>query len=268
MTDNKKQLVLILFVAGLALIGFALLLMNRPQSGPTVNAVPLSRVQVETGNIYLLRAGFAQREKSASRDFLYNMDSLETLDAAEAILSLDSAHRVRVLENSVITLESVKGLEADHIEIILKRGEIRIENYGREGELIIAKNGERISAENYNGSKLSAAAVIPPQSIDRSTPELELAGLNSDEISATLAQNRPQFFRCYTLSLQKNSNFKGDVSLSFTVEPSGRVSSAEVLSSQIDDKDFQNCLLETTRRLTFKGFQGSPLTTVFPLQFE
>ena len=267
MTEKKTQLVIAFCAIGVLLLSAGLFLVNRGQTS-TVGEFRLARVERETGDVFTIRTGYSQREKVQTRAPLFNLDSVETSDTGDAVISFESAFRVRVMENSLVTLEKVDDHEGYHVVLIIKRGEIKVENFGRDGELLIAKNGERVNAADYNGSQLSLAPAVPPQSFDSFSEPAKEQGLSSDEVSATLAQSKTQFFKCYTQVLQKNPKAKGSVSMSFTIENSGRLSLAEITASEIQDENFKSCLKEVLKRIEFKPFSGAPIATIVPMQFE
>lgn len=267
MTEKKTQLVIAFCAIGVLLLSAGLFLVKRGQTS-AVGEFRLARVERETGDVFTIRTGYAQREKVIARSPLYNLDSVETADTGDALITFESAFRVRVMENSLVTLEKVDDQESYHVVLIVKRGEIKVENFGRDGELVIGKNGERVNAADYNGSQLSLAPAIPPQSLDSFSEPIKEQGLSGDEISATLAQNKTQFFKCYTQVLQKTPTAKGSVSMSFTVENSGKLSLAEITASEIQDDQFKNCLKEVLKRIEFKAFNGAPIATIVPMHFE
>ncbi len=56
--------------------------------------------------------------------------------------------------------------------------------------------------------------------------------------------------------------------MSFTIEKSGKISNPNVASSQLNDNEFKACLFEVLKRIEFKAFEGEPISTVIPLNFE
>lgn len=231
--------------------------------------IRLARIDRETGKVYALRSGYTQRELVDKRVNLYNLDSVETLETGEAVLAFESAYRVRIYNNTLVTLERVDDQQGFHVVLIIKRGDIRIENFGRDGELFIAKNGDRVSASDYNSSPLAQTPVEPPKPNEAfETPVSGDQGLSEEEIGTVMNNHRTSFFKCYTQLLQKEPSAKGNVSLSFTIENSGKLSVAEVTASQLQNEDFKKCLLEVLRRIEFRSFKGPAISTLFPLKFE
>ncbi|PIS11948.1 MAG: energy transducer TonB [Bdellovibrio sp. CG10_big_fil_rev_8_21_14_0_10_47_8] len=268
MPENKNQLVIGFLVLGLALVGLSTYFsFFAPRK--TYQEIPLAKVQRETGKVYAVRAGYTQKELVETRTTLVSLDSVETQDIGEALILFENSYQIRVFNNAMVTLEKVEDQQDFHVVLIIKRGDIKVESFGRDGDLFIAKNGERISAAQYNSSQLAHAAVVPPVPVDNfSNPAPANEGLAEDEISTTMNEHRSSFFKCYTQLLQKDPTAKGQVSLSFTVENNGKLSVAEVTASDIKQDEFRQCLVEVLRRIEFRSFRGPPISTLFPLKFE
>lgn len=270
MTDQKNQLVAGFLIAGAALIGFSVYFSFFSKEKEDLTS-RIARVESQTGKVFVLHAGLTQKELVQTRANLASLDSVETLDTGEALISFESAYRVRVYNNALVTLEKVQEEKSSHSILIIKRGEIKIENFGRDGELFIAKNGERIAAADYNSSTLAQTAVQNPVSSETLANESN-QGLTADEISVTISNHRTSFFKCYTQLLQKDPSIKGTVSLSFTIETTGKQSVSDVTTTELAGKsldvEFKKCLLEVMKRIEFRPFQGAPISTIFPLKFE
>lgn len=266
MPDQKNQLVAGFILIGIALIGLSYYFSTRAQTA-TIAETRLARVEKNSGKVSVLRNGYTQRENIELRASVNNLDSIETTDLGEATLEFDSAYRVKILDNTLVTIEKVDDPDDYHIVLIVKRGDVRVENFGREEALFIAKNGERVSATDYNGSSLSQTPVVAPTPVE-SMMSSDSSGLSEEEITSTMNSNRTAFFKCYTQLLQKDPSSKGQVTLSFSIENNGKLSMSEVTSSTINDQDFKSCLISVLQRVEFKSFSGPAISTLFPLKFE
>lgn len=268
MPENKNQLVFGFLFLGLLLVGlstyFSFFSNRKPERD-----IRLAQIERETGKVFALRSGYTQKENVTQRTPLYNLDSVETMETGEAIVAFESAFRVRLFNNTLVTLERSDDPQEIRVILIVKRGEVRVETVGRDQELFIAKNGERISASVYNNSQLARVPVQPPQPNEAfSNPIPSNQGLSEEEINTVMSNHRSSFFKCYTQLLQKEPSAKGNVSLSFTIENNGKLSVAEVTASQMQNEEFKKCLLEVLRRIEFRSFQGPSISTLFPLKFE
>lgn len=267
-SDQKSQLVLGFFLVGIALVSLSLYYTFKSPKSDFSEPV-LARVERDTGKVTLFRGGFIHKESILKRASVRNNDSVETDETGEATLSFESAYRVQVLLNSLVTLERTDDSQDLHVVLIIKRGQIRIENYGREGELYISKNGEKVLASEYQNSQLAMAVIENPE-IDSSIPvnSADRRTLSTEEIQNTLDAQRTSFYKCYTQLLQKMPQAKGQTNLSFTIENSGQISNVTVSSSQINNDDFKKCVKEVLNRVTFRSFNGPVVSGTYPLQFE
>ena len=200
---------------------------------------------------------------------VFKLDSVETPPDGDATLEFDSAYRIRVQENSLVTLDE----EKDRVVLIIKRGEVQVENFGREGGVFISREGTRWEATDYENvfKKQTLPDSLPEVAASESTAGLTSPignGLSAEYIQDILKTARGSFFKCYTQALQRTPGIVGQASLSFTIESTGKISNAEISYCSINDADFKRCLIDAIRRVEFTSFDGDPITTAFPIKFE
>ncbi len=268
--EDKSKLVAGFLIVGLLLIGFSIYFTFYTKEAASLES-QLAKVELVTGKVIAFHNGYTSKEIIEKKGSLYNLDSVETQDTGEAEITFESTFKVRMLNNTLVTVEKIATDKGYQAVLILKRGEISVVNIGRDGELFIAKNGERISAIDYNNSQLAKSPiseeVSSPSEVSPSTQ-----GLTEEEISSVMSNHRSSFFKCYTQLLQKDPAVKGDISLAYTIENNGKLSVAEISSYKMgiqpENDDFKKCLLEVLKRIEFRAFQGPPISTLFPLKFE
>lgn len=268
MAKKNTWLIPSLIIAGLVSLALSLFVASQTEKQKP-GARPLARLELNLGKVFVLRKNMTQKEILARRATLFALDSVETGVDGDATMEFDSAYRIRIQENSLITLDD----ENDRIVLIIKRGDVQVENFGRDGTVFVSKDGVRWSATDYEMNyKKQAPAETLPDLAPSETPSAPVnnAGdtLTSEYIQDTLKTYRTQFFKCYTQLLQKTPGIVGQTSISFTIERTGKISQAEIASSSINDLTFKKCLTDATRRVEFKSFRGDPISTVFPLRFE
>lgn len=266
---KNSRLIPSLIVIGLLSLALSLFIASRTEK-QKLGEAPLARLDLNLGKVFILRKNMNQKELLKKRTSLFALDSVETGPDGDATLDFDSSYRIRILENSLITADE----ESDRIVLIIKRGDLQVENFGREGTVYISRDGIRWSATEYeqNYKKQASLQSLPDlapstDSTSASASHTE-SGLTSDFIQDTLRLQRPAFFKCYTQLLQKTPGVVGQASISFTIEKTGKVYNAEVASSNINDAAFKKCLIDAIRRVEFKSFTGEAVSTVFPLKFE
>lgn len=266
----KNGLVPILVGIGILCLGLSLYLATRTEKS-LFTQKPLATLSNGSGQVSIFRKNMTTKETLTQKTFLYTLDSVETSADGEAMMEFDSGYRIHIPENTLLTLAQ----ERDRTTLLLKRGDIQVENYGQEDTLFISKDGARWKPNEY---ELVHKARRGDQSLPESStgsaevtaiPSTQLKeGLSPDYIQDMMRSQRQNFFKCYTQLLQKTPGLTGQASLSFVIEPSGKVTQPEVASSNIQDSTFKKCLVEAVQRVEFKSFRGEALSTVFPLKFE
>lgn len=259
-----------LIIAGILSVALSLFIASQTEKQKP-GSHPLARIELNLGKVHILRKNMTLKETLTRRATLFSLDSVETTADGDATLEFDSAYRIRVQENSLITLDE----ENERIVLIIKRGDVQVENFGREGSVFVSREGVRWNATDYemNYKKQvpseSLPDLAPAETGSISSPTANMTdGLTSEYIQDTLKTHRGSFFKCYTQLLQKTPGLVGQASISFTIEKTGRVSQATIASTSINDAAFKKCLIDAIQRVEFKAFTGDPISTVFPLRFE
>lgn len=263
--DQKNSLVVFFLVAGLVLFALAFWIGKRTSTAPQQSI--LAHVLRETGQSTIIRAGYTKKELVDRKMPLSNLDSVETNETGEAILEFQTGDRIRIFENSLITIEQNENETSGSLVVVLKKGDLKIETQGRDKLLLIAKNGKRIAAADFENSSLQGAP-LQISTASNEAPAKTNSQLSDEEISSTLLSHKASLDKCYIKLLQKDPQAKGQVSLSFSIENSGKIAMTEFNSAQFKDEDFKKCLLDLVQRISFRPFSGPAVSTVFPIQFE
>lgn len=269
MTKNN-WLIPSLIAIGLLSLALSFFIASRTEKQKT-GQTPLARIELNLGKVFVLRKNMTQKDTLTKRAPLYALDSVETGADGDATMDFDSSYRIRVEENTLITLDQ----DEERIIIIIKRGDVQVENFGKDDTVYVSRDGVRWTATDYEQQykKQTPTQTLPDlapsgDNMPESSSKRADGGLTADFIQETLRLQRGAFFKCYTQLLQKTPGVVGQASLSFTIERSGKVFNAEVASSSITDATFKKCLVEALRRVEFKSFTGDAISTVFPLKFE
>jgi len=266
MLQQNKSWPKLLLGAGLFLILISFFLLKKwNETASTANV--LARTEDIQGPVFLTKKFSTQKNRISSNVSLLSLDTLETAADAQVLLEFPSSYRLRLSGGTVVTFEE----NGEQTLVILKQGDLLVENFGREGSLFISKAGRRVSATEFELEKQnktsSGGGLLPPAN----SPNAATAGggaLSQDDVQATLQKHKPMFFKCYTQLLQKTPGVTGQVTLAFVIEKSGKISQPEITNTSISDPQFRSCLLEALSRVEFRAFSGDPVSTIFPLKFE
>lgn len=257
---QKNNLAVYLIGAGLVVIGVSFFISKKivesSASGPLA-----ATTEEASGRVFLIKKYKTQKIQLKDPVDVFSLDTVETDKDSELVVSFPSAYRIRLLPETSVVFEVTKS--ATHL--ILRRGDVKIENFGREDSVWITSQGQKLSATAYELKKNVIES--PPEA---TTPPLNVRneGLTPEEIQNTLANSRGPFYKCYTQLLQKTPGVVGQASMTFTILNSGKISAPQVSHSSLSDERFKACLIEALSRIEFKSFVGEPISTVFPLKFE
>lgn len=188
-------------------------------------------------------------------------DIIRTGENSDVVIQLQNEAQFRLTDKSEIIIDQ---LDNGSPLIIIRSGEIYVEKFGNKPSFWVRKDGQLLSALDFALSDKSylnkLKEPIPIQS--------ESDQMSQTEIETILNNKKNDFFKCYGQVLQKNSQARGSVLISFSIQNFGQTQKIEVTQSDIDDPIFKSCLTEVVARTQFKKFSGNPITTVFPLKFE
>lgn len=266
MEKNKIPWVVGLLVFGLSALAISFWIDYRAQRERDA-LIRIGQVERQVGDVYVFKPGANRKRKVGQIEFVSPFDTVETGESSEARIALDNTASVRILPESMVTLERVEMIDGVQDVLLLQRGEIEVESPGRDGEFFIAKNGQRVKASDYHRLPLSKEPIDQPVSVETDVTDAK-SGLSGDEITATLTAQRPNFMKCYARLLQTDSKAKGTMTMSFTIENSGKVGLIELNSAELKNEEFKKCLSSVLGRVQFRAFQGTAISTFFPLKFE
>lgn len=266
---SKNGLITLLVCIGVVCLGLSLFLSLRSDKN-TFAQKPLATLIQNSGKISVFRKNMTVKEILSQKTMLFSFDSVETAADGEATMEFDSGYRLHLPENILVTISGNK----DQVNLVLKKGDVQVENFGAEGSLFISKEGSRWSANDYElvYKKRQGDPSLPDTSASADTSSLPTLqtkdGLSPDYIQDMMRSQRQTFFKCYTQLLQKSPGVTGQATLSFIIDKNGKVLQPEIASSNIADAVFKKCLVAALQRMEFKSFTGDPISTVFPLKFE
>ena len=99
------------------------------------------------------------------------------------------------------------------------------------------------------------------------TGESNKAARSREEIERVFDVNKGSIYALYNRALRQNPALQGKVVLKLTIEPDGRVSSCEVVSSELGDKELEQKLVQRVLLFTFDKRDVERITTTKPIDF-
>jgi protein TonB len=93
------------------------------------------------------------------------------------------------------------------------------------------------------------------------------ASRSADEIALVFTKNKGAIDAMYARALRDNPALQGKVVLELTIAPSGDITAAHIVSSDLNDKEFESKLLARIRLFKFDAKDVAALTATKPIDF-
>src|SRR6202142_2072823 len=93
------------------------------------------------------------------------------------------------------------------------------------------------------------------------------ASRSADEIALVFTKNKGAIDAMYARALRENPALQGKVVIELTISPSGDITAARVLSTELHDTEFENKLVARIRLFKFEAKDVAALTATKPIDF-
>jgi TonB family protein len=93
------------------------------------------------------------------------------------------------------------------------------------------------------------------------------ASRSAEEVALVFDKNKGAIYALYTRALRDNPAMQGKVVVELSIAPSGDVTAARIVSSELNDPVFEAKLLARIRLFKFDAKDVAPLTTTKPIEF-
>jgi TonB family protein len=93
------------------------------------------------------------------------------------------------------------------------------------------------------------------------------ASRGSEEIALVFTRNKGAIDAMYARALRDNPALQGKVVIEITIAPSGEITAARIVSSELKDPEFESKLLARIRLFKFEARDVAPLTATKPIDF-
>lgn len=269
-----------------------------------VDHLLLANFKAETSGVFVKPFKNNQWEeiKSGGAGSLGALDQIQTGSRSSALLIFASNYQLRLNENSRAMLELIVAGTEYQIVMHLMAGSYEVIRKGATGQLFIQANRKRffpedqvakrdrwdeqffplmkLSQQGQNLSQQDPATIdteAEDKSLDRGSspgvPSEELTGdkllpLSNFEMDQELARSQNQFKKCQLNAIRDQEVSTGELLFGITVKPNGRVSEVKILSTDIPDGAFLQCLKSVIERIQFRQFPPPEVVRSYPIIFE
>ena len=93
------------------------------------------------------------------------------------------------------------------------------------------------------------------------------ASRSADEIALVFTKNKGAIDAMYARALRDSPALQGKVVIELTISPSGDITAARIISTELNDAEFEKKLLARIRLFKFEAKDVAPLTATKPIDF-
>jgi len=86
-------------------------------------------------------------------------------------------------------------------------------------------------------------------------------GLSKEAIQKVLEQQIPSIELCYQKALEKKPNIQGEATFQLMIDSKGRVTKVNMVSSKLNNKNLEQCIIQKIKEFTFPAPEGSDKVT-------
>jgi hypothetical protein len=255
--DNIYTYIFLFLGIGFISIGYML---TKTNTKTTQRPYLLGQIEKLSGNASITRKNHSRSHLLSESEPLNILDTIETHKQSQVELQFKNDAKIRLNPESKIIVDQ----EREVIIIILAKGSFVIESFGN-SPISVSYQGQRVKLQEWEQWVISQNNPHKPSGLNTYNSNDKLS---ENLVGDTIQAHKTKFLQCYNKLLQKTPGVSGSVTLAFTIEKSGRVSNPTIASSILTDSSFKSCLFEVLNRIEFKAFEGEPISTVIPLNFE
>jgi len=251
--------------------------------------------QMELGKISsfdgrVLIRNFKQTEfnELSSPTSVLHLDTLQIQSRSRMELEFPSNFKVAISGPALLVLEAWQSTSPQSPVLLhVLSGELEILTEGTKGQLYVMKDNQMLdpvaaAKTGTRGLILSSLNLVdsnseptapeaPPQpkanEVHPDSVSVENT-LSNEYIDANIAERQEDFQRCQTHAVRENAESRGQILIGITIAPTGKMDEVRILSSDINNETFKNCVVEVFQRIHFKAFSGPVIVRSYPLKFE
>ena len=166
------------------------------------------------------------------------------LTAYTSFVAIDT--EVRLVDGQAVTVKQPLPLPEGVSDHAVGRGGIAVHKlaapYSARALEVNAKN--QVIKDEESKSRLVRLSV---ELGDISTSK----GLSKDDIQKVVKQRLSSIELCYQKYLEKKPNIQGGITLQLAIDSSGRVTKVSLVSSKLNDKNLEQCIIQKIKELNF-----------------
>ncbi len=127
-----------------------------------------------------------------------------------------------------------------------------------------------VVAQTMSTGKVDADSAVMAEPEDRQRKAVSTAAGNfrtDEDIAYVMDRNKGKLYSVYRQARRKNPGLKGRIVFDITILPSGKVATAVIRSSELNNSRLESRLLARVKGFDFGERGGGPITVTYPVEF-
>lgn len=226
----------------------------KPEPKPEAKPEPQAKPQPEQPKPSVVEQAREKASKSGVLAFSNDLADLQQRDVS------DSLNKRQALSD--------KGAAASETQRDIVTSKVDTGSKGIDTANLSRDTGERQKLESRETTRVESPVESDHEQVAKRTRKQRAAGVRSDEaIQLVFDRHKSAFYRLYRRALRRNPSLQGTVVVRLTIAPSGRVTKARVISSELSDEGLERRIELRVMQLDFGAAQVRSTTVEYPIDF-
>lgn len=201
-----------------------------------------------------------KKKKQVKKEIKKKIEKSGVLAFSDELADLRDSFDLGKIEKTKSVKQNVKKYNASKL---ISKSADKLSGGVDKSRLTVATVDQKL--EGHSTSAVSSDITVAKASrINRATGK---AGRTREEIEAVFQSKKGQFYSMYNRALRRDPSIQGRVTIELTISPSGRVTAAKIISSQLGNKTLERKIIARVKLMKFAAKDVDTVTVSYPIDF-
>ena len=201
-----------------------------------------------------------KKKKEVKKEIKKKVEKSGVLAFSDELADLRDSFDLGKIEKTKAVKQNVKKYNASKL---ISKSADKLSGGVDKSRLTVATVDQKL--EGHSTSAVSSDITVAKASrINRATGK---AGRTREEIESVFQSKKGQFYSMYNRALRTDPTIQGRVTIELTISPSGRVTAAKIVSSQLGNKALERKIIARVKLMRFAAKDVDTVTVSYPIDF-
>lgn len=202
----------------------------------------------------------AKEKKQVKKEVKKKIEKSGVLAFSDELADLRESFDLGKIEKTKTVKQNVKSYNASKL---ISKSADKLSGGVDKSRLTVATVDQKL--EGHATSSVSSNITVAKSSrINRATGK---AGRTREEIEAIFQKYKGAFYSMYNRTLRKDPTIQGRVTIELTISPSGTVTAAKIVSSQLGNETLERKIIARVKLMKFAAKDVDTVTVNYPIDF-